>query len=86
MAERVGDSPLGGLACSGLCQELQQTDMFVSTLLPSPSKTIQFRINMESVPSEIHNANLRKNEDVANLHLKWKSEYKVVGSVGKNEI
>lgn len=80
-------SPLGGLVCSGLCQELEKTDMFVSTLLPSPhKKPIQFRINMESVPSEIHNAKSRKDEDVGNLHLKWKSEYKVVGSVGQNEI
>ncbi|XP_045692881.1 inactive serine/threonine-protein kinase TEX14 isoform X3 [Phyllostomus hastatus] len=45
-------------------------------LTPSPSKTIQFRINMESAPSEIHNAKSRKNEDVGNLHLKWKMEVK----------
>ncbi|XP_054441458.1 inactive serine/threonine-protein kinase TEX14 [Pteronotus mesoamericanus] len=34
------------------------------------------RINMESVPSEIHNAKSRKNEDVGKLHLKWRMEVK----------
>lgn len=27
----IGDSPLGGLMGLGLCQELEQTDVFVST-------------------------------------------------------
>lgn len=54
---------------------------------PPPSKNpIQFRINMESVSSEICNTKSRNNEDVGKVHLKWKSEYKVMGSVGQTEI
>lgn len=41
---------------------------------------------MESVSSEISNTKSRNHEDVGKVHLKWKSEYKVMGSVGQNEI
>lgn len=41
---------------------------------------------MESVSSEICNAKSRNNEDSGEVHLKWKSEYKIMASVGQNEI
>lgn len=50
--------------------------MFMSTHSLTP-KSVQFRISMESVSSGIHNANSRNNEDDGEIHLKWKSEYKV---------
>lgn len=47
---------------------------------------MQFRISMQSVSSEIYNAKSRNNKDDGEIHLKWKSEYKAMGSVGQNEI
>lgn len=39
---------------------------------------------MQSVSSEIYNTKSR-NEGDGEIHLKWKSEYKAMGSVGQNE-
>lgn len=40
---------------------------------------------MESVSSENCNTKSRNNEDDGEVHLKWKSEYKAMASVGQNE-
>lgn len=42
-------------------------------------------MSVDPVSSEIYNAESR-NKDDGEVHLKWKSEYKVMGFVRQNEI